>query len=253
MPALDFLDASSLSFKEDIENQSPLLDIKKIKLLQISYSSIAAACNTNKGAVMNCLKEFFATLLHLINQGKEISLDLKIGTLNILRGRTLMFRNYNPDIKIHKRKQNSQDLSSKKSSIGTSVATPLTNAESTLSYRGVSQDFPQMNSLNYGGFKRSGPSYEYNGEGGYNEEERIYFRDKKNPYNYLNNFIRDEKFGIKSKLKQIRRTEKQKYYHNRGNHRRAMSNSFRSSNSVMDHNHNGINKTTRETYSPEPK
>ncbi|CAI2361246.1 unnamed protein product [Moneuplotes crassus] len=253
LPSLEFLDVASLTFKEDIENQSPLLDTKKLKMLQISYSAIAAACNTRKGAVMNCLKEFFAILINLIMQGKEISLDLKIGTLHIIKDKVLMFRNYNPDIKIYNRRERSHDIASKKSSIETSVATPLTNVESTLSYRGASQDFPKMHSLNYGGFKRSGPAHEHNAEGNMNEEERIYFRDKKNPYNYLHNFIRDERFSMQSKLNQLKRNEKQKYFHNRVDHRKVLSSTFRSSKSFLDYKPSSKQKAARGELSTDHK
>jgi hypothetical protein len=48
-------------------------------------------------------------ILNLIKEGHELSLDLKIGTLNILQDKKLMFRNYNPDVKIDKK----QGLNSK--------------------------------------------------------------------------------------------------------------------------------------------
>ena len=246
MPAIDFLEASNVTYKEDFENHSPLKEANNIKVVQISYSSIAAACNTSKINVMNCLKEIFSTFMGLIKQGNEVTLDLKIGTLNIMRDNVLMFRNYNPDVKINKHRNKSRDATSQMSSIPTSAATPLTNLNSTLSYRGPSQDFSALHVHNYGGIKRGGPAHEYNAELNYNEDERLYFRHKKNPYSYLDSFIKDERFSIHDKIKQMRMKERQKFLNNRSKHRRVLSSSLQGSKSILDNKYGTVNNTVRE-------
>jgi hypothetical protein len=126
----------------------------------MSYSSIAAVCNTSKTNVMNCLKEIFSNMLHLIKQGSEITLDIKIGIVQIMNNNKLMFRNYNPDVKIrNKRNMSNNETFSERSGAPTSVATPLTNMSSTMSYRGQSQNMART--LNHVGIKRSGPAYEF--------------------------------------------------------------------------------------------
>lgn len=205
MPAIDFIETANLAYKEDIENLSPLHEVLGIKVLQISYSSIAVSCNTNKTTVLNCLKEIYATVLDLIKQGNEVSLDLKIGTLNIQRDNKLMFRNYNPDVIIDKRNSSQSDARSKFSEIPTSVATPLTNAESTLSYRVQSQDVSARHLFNHVGIKRSGPGYQYNAENKQYEGEKMYYRHKKNPYRNLENFIMDSRFDMESKIQTLRK------------------------------------------------
>lgn len=172
MPAIDLLDVSNLQYKEDIENLSPLNDCQGVKVIQMSYSSIAVSVNSNKTTVMNCLKEIFSNMLYLVKQGSEISLDLKIGTLMIMRDNKLMFRNYNPDVKIDRRRNTSQ-AASQRSGAPTSVATPLTNLNSTLSYRGQSTDVAARHAFNHIGIKRSGPAYEYNADAHIREGEKV--------------------------------------------------------------------------------
>lgn len=173
MPAIDLLEVSNMIYKEDIENLSPLSDTQGVKVIQMSYSSIAAACNSSKTAVMNCFKEIYSNMLYLVKQGNEISLDLKIGTLNIMRDNKLMFRNYNPDIKIDRRRNKSQVAGSERSAIPTSVATPMTNLNSTLSYRGQSQDVAARHVFNHVGIKRSGPAHQYNADLHVREGEKV--------------------------------------------------------------------------------
>ena len=140
MPAMDLIETANLVYKEDIENYSPLYDAIGVKVIQISYSTIAVAWSTNKSTVLNCLKEIFSTVIHLAKTGNEISLDLKIGTFNITKDNKLMFRNYNPDIRLNKKRNTNNSVASQRSEIPTSVATPITNLKSTLSYRrGTSQ------------------------------------------------------------------------------------------------------------------
>lgn len=43
MPAIDFLETSNSTYKEDNENHSPLKEANNMKVVQMSYSSIAAA------------------------------------------------------------------------------------------------------------------------------------------------------------------------------------------------------------------
>lgn len=172
------IEVSNLQYRQDIENLAPLLDTIGVKVIQISYSSIAVACSTSKTTVLNCLKEIFSTVIYLYKQGHEMSLDIKIGTFNITKDGTLMFRNYNPDVKIKRNRNKSQAIGSQASEIATSVATPLTNINSTLSYRGKSQDVPARQVFNKVGFKRTGPTYQYNADNNKNEGEMQYYRHK---------------------------------------------------------------------------
>lgn len=189
-------------YKEDLENLSPLQQSAGLKTLQISYSSIAVVCKTNKSTVLNCLKEIYSTVLSLIRQGNEISLDLKIGTLNVLKDNKLMFRNYNPDVVIDKLHGDIKAVknSSRTSEVPTSVATPFTNAESTLSYRGHSQDVPARNTLYHVGVKRSGPTYQFNSDNNKLENDKLYYRHKKDPFSNLQSFLKTSKFEIESKI-----------------------------------------------------
>ena len=227
MPTIDLLENSGLIFQEDIENLSPLKDPVAVKTIQVSYSSIAAACNTTKTNVMNCLKEIFSTMLYLIKQGNEISLDIKIGIVHVMNGNKLMFRNYNPEIKIEK-KRNMSVAPSDLSKVPTSVATPMTNLDSTLSYRGQSQDVPARHVFNHVGIKRSGPAFEYNADLHIREGEKLFYRHKKNPYDHIDSFIQDGRFELEQKLQEIRENERQKSMSHRRKHRKAMSNSFHS-------------------------
>lgn len=90
--------------------------------------------NSNKATVMNCLKLFFRTVLNHIKQGDEIALDIKIGIIHILNDSKLMFRNYNPEVKLDSLKKENK-VKSSRSKGPSSVLTPCTNVESTLSYR----------------------------------------------------------------------------------------------------------------------
>lgn len=184
MPAIDLLEIASMMYKEDIENMSPLSDSLGVKVIQISYSSIAAACNCSKTAVMNCLKEIFSNMLYLVKQGNEITLDLKIGTLNIMKDSKLMFRNYNPDVKID-RKRNQSQAGSQRSAIPTSVATPMTDMNSTLSFRGQSQDVSARLGNNHIGIKRSGPAYKYNADLHISEGEKVRLLVNRIPSNLI--------------------------------------------------------------------
>jgi hypothetical protein len=245
LPAIDFLENSNLIYKEDFENMSPLKDINNVKVIQISYSSIAAVCNTSKTNVMNCLKEIFSNMLFLIKQGSEITLDIKIGIVQVMRDNKLMFRNYNPDIKIkHRRNASQVGTFSERSAIPTSVATPMTNMNSTLSYRGQSQDMAR-NPLNHVGIKRSGPAHEYNAEIHYYEGEKIYYRHKKNPYNHLESFINDERFEIENKIQEIRLKERQMLFNNKKKNRRSLSNSFHSNQVLQNKNKIIMNKSSQ--------
>lgn len=238
LPSIDFIETAKLSYKEDAENLSPLHEALGIKVMQISYSSIAVSCNTSKNMVMNCLKEIFSTVLALSKQGGEISLDIKIGTLNIMRDNKLMFRNYNPDIVIDKKRNASlADERSRFSEVPTSVATPMTNAESTLSYRVQSQEVTARHTFNHVGIKRSGPSYQYNSDNNRLDGEKQYYRHKKDPYHNLDSFIMDNKFDIESKIQELRMKERQKMLNARKT-KKAMSSSF----------HNLNNESFRRTF-----
>lgn len=229
-PAMDFIDSANLIYKEDIENLSPLHKALGLKVVQMSYSSIAVSCNTNKTTVLNCLKEIFSTILTLLKNGSEITLDLKIGTLNILSGKKLMFRNYNPDVVIDKQKGTSQSQArSRLSEVPTSVATPFTNVESTLSYhdRTYSQEVSARQAYNHVGIKRSGPSYQFNSENNMLDGEKLYYRHKKNPYNNIENFIMDNRSDIDTKIQNLKNKERQKMLNSRKNkHKKGLSNSF---------------------------
>lgn len=233
MPAIDLIEVANLQYKEDMENLSPLHDTMGAKILQISYSSIAVVCNSSKTTVMNCLKEVYSTMLYLAKQGNEISLDLKIGTLNIMRDSKLMFRNYNPDVKLdRKRNQSVGTAASQRSGVPTSVATPLTNFSSTLSYRGQSQDVPARHVFNHVGIKRSGPTYQHNADLNKKEGEKLFYRHKKDPYSHLDSFIQDERFEIESKIQQLRLQERQRILNAKKKQRRGMSNSFHNINEL---------------------
>ena len=178
IPSIDFIETSNLQYKEDYENLSPLYDTLGVKVMQISYSSIAIAWNSTKSTVLNCLKEIFSTIIYLIKQGNEVSIDIKVGIVNIMKDSKLMFRNYNPDIKINKKRMMSQGPGSEISGVPTSVATPLTNLNSTLSFRGRSQDMPARQISHHVGFKRNGPTYQYNSDNNKREGEKQYYRHK---------------------------------------------------------------------------
>jgi hypothetical protein len=197
---------------------------------------------------MNCLKEIFSNMLHLIKQGSEITLDIKIGIVQIMNNNKLMFRNYNPDVKIrNKRNMSNNETFSERSGAPTSVATPLTNMSSTMSYRGQSQNMART--LNHVGIKRSGPAYEYNAELQIQEGEKIYYRHKKNPYNHLESFINDERFEIENKIQEIRKKERELYVNDKKKNRRVMSSNYYSSPDMSNKNRVMNNRSAeRESF-----
>lgn len=225
IPAIDLLETANLIYREDIENLSPLYDTVGVRVIPISYSSIAVSCNSNKAMILNCLKEIFATVLNLVKTGNEVTLDLKIGTLNIMKDSKLMFRNYNPDVKLQKRKH-SQQVMSQRSEVPTSVATPITNLQSTLSYRATSQDARARPMLNHVGIKRSGLSHQFNSSFDPREGEKLYYRHKKEPYTHLDSFINDSRQDMEKEIQSIRLKERQDILNQKKKERKGLSQTF---------------------------
>jgi hypothetical protein len=137
--------------------------------------------------------------LNHIKQGDEIALDIKIGIIHILSDNRLMFRNYNPEVKLDNLKKNNNGKSSR-SKAPSSVLTPCTNVESTLSYRVSSVDVPARHIFNHVGIKRSGPAVDYCLDHEAIDNEKLYYRHKKNPFSHLNSFIEEEKFKLENKI-----------------------------------------------------
>lgn len=54
----------------------------------------------------------------------------------------------------------------------------------------------------------------------------MYYRHKKDPYSHLDSFIKDERFDIEAKIKQLRDQERDKYLKERRKGRKALSSTF---------------------------